>query len=103
MPRTKLNPITCRECGERRGMATSTKCWRCYARERRRATAGTRPPPGGRREGAGRPRTMDAAIRQSVYLDQSDYHMISNWQDQFGGSFSAALRGILAAFRARQS
>jgi len=46
---------------------------------------------------------MDAAIRQSVYLDQSDYHMISNWQDQFGGSFSAALRGILAAFRARQS
>lgn len=47
--------------------------------------------------GAGRPRSIDHPVRQTVYLDQRHMQQISEWQDALVPrlTFSAALRQIL--------
>lgn len=50
---------------------------------------------GGKRTGAGRPKSVDHPSRQTVYLDQRHMHLIANWQDVNNCTFSAALRQIL--------
>jgi hypothetical protein len=47
---------------------------------------------GGRRAGAGRPKTVAKGIRRTVYLDQRHIDMIAR---QPGKTFSEALRNLL--------
>jgi hypothetical protein len=51
-------------------------------------------PHGGRREGAGRKKSVDAPVRRTVYLDQRHVDLITRHQ-QPGATFSMALRALL--------
>lgn len=53
---------------------------------------------GGRREGAGRPKTVDAPVRRTVYLAQRHVDLINRYLRP-GATFSEALRTLLDELR----